>query len=66
MDVQDIKDLRDAVPFVPFSLHLNSGQVIEVKNHDELFIPPTERHIIVDNGRLLVIDPSNVSSLAQI
>jgi hypothetical protein len=65
MDVQEIKDLRDAVPFVPFSLCLNSGQMVEVKNHDELFIPPNERHVIVDNGRLIIVDPSNISSLVR-
>jgi hypothetical protein len=65
VDVQEIKDLRDAVPFVPFSMYLNSGQVIEVKNHDELFIPPNERHVIVDNGHLLIVDPANVSSLVR-
>lgn len=65
MDVQEIKDLRVAVPFVPFSMCLNSGQVVEVKNHDELFIPPNARHVIVDNGHLTIIDPVNVSALVR-
>ena len=63
MKITEILDLRDAVPFVPFSVELNSGRIIPVPSHDHLFVPPNKQYVVVANDHLYVVDLENVAAL---
>ncbi len=63
MSVNEIRSMRDAVPFVPFSMELSSGRVVEVQSHDHLFIPPAATLIVVANGHYSIFDLKDVVSL---
>lgn len=63
MNIKEIEDIRNAVPFVPFAFELNSGKTVSVPTGDHLFIPPSRRYVIVATENLYVIDPASVSAL---
>ncbi len=47
MRIEEIRNLRDAVQFQPFSLHLADGCAISVRHRDFLKTSPTGRTVIV-------------------
>ena len=54
MNRKDIVQLLDAVPFVPFRLHLIDGKTYEVRHRDFVWVFPTRLEIVkpsADNTR---------------
>lgn len=47
MKIDEIRNLRDAVQFQPFSLHLADGRAIPVRHRDFLMTSPSGRTVIV-------------------
>jgi hypothetical protein len=47
MKIDEIRNLRDAVRFQPFSLHLAHGRAIPVRHRDFLMTSPSGRTVIV-------------------
>ena len=65
MDINKIKDIRDAMPFRRFSIELNSGRLVEVPSSDHLFISTGQKYVIVENGHLFIIDLESISALVM-
>jgi hypothetical protein len=63
MSIIEIKDLKNASPFRPFTLELENGSRIDIPSEGHLFIPPNERFVIVANDHLNIIDPRNISQV---
>ena len=47
MKIDEIRNLRDAVQFQPFSVHLAVGRAIPVRHRDFLMTSPSGRTVIV-------------------
>jgi hypothetical protein len=58
MTQNDIKRLSTANPFRPFSLRMASGKVHRVRHPDYLFIPPTDKTVLVvaESGGFHILD----------
>lgn len=66
MTIEQIKDLRDRMPFQPFRLHLTSGASVEVVSSDHLLFSPDRRQLVLflPTGGVWVVDPSEVAAAA--
>jgi hypothetical protein len=50
MTIDAVKDLRDALPFTPFDIHLVDGRIFPVLHRDFLSIGPMGKTLIVWTG----------------
>ena len=65
MRIQELRELRDAVPFRPFVIHLADGRAIRVHHRDFVMSSPNERTMIVyqPDSSFAIIDVMLVTSL---
>jgi hypothetical protein len=57
MNVEQLRDAREANPFRPFTIHLADGRSLEVPHRDYLSMAPGGRTVIVyksDGGHSIV------------
>ena len=65
MKIDEIRNLRDAVNFQPFALHLADGRAIPVRHRDFLMTSPSGRTVIVyqPDDSFDVVDVMLITSL---
>jgi hypothetical protein len=63
---EDILDLRDADPFVPFDLHLSDGRVIRVDNRDFLWVGRRRITLGIPTGPSRLVDREERIALLHI
>ena len=65
MDIQQLKDLADATPFVRFVIELNSGKKVEVPTSDHIFFFPNQPIVFVvdSGGHSHIITMKNIAEL---
>jgi hypothetical protein len=66
MTADDLRTLKTAVPFKPFSIHMTDGKAFEIKDPEDLFIHPdwtVDAIVAHPRGRFSFIYLRNVASL---
>jgi len=65
MRIQELRELRDATPFRPFSIHLADGRAIPVIHRDFVIFSPSGRTVIVyqRDDSFDIVDVMPVTSL---
>ena len=65
MSIQELRELRDATPFRPFSIHLADGRAIPVCHRDFVMSAPNGRTVIVyqPDSSFDIVDVMLVTSL---
>jgi len=65
MRIQELRELRDATPFRPFSIHLADGRAIPVFHRDFVMSSPNGRTVIVyrRDSSFDIVDVMLVTSL---
>ncbi len=65
MTLQDFRELYDAEPFRPFTIHLASGRQVNLQHPDFAAVPPVGRTVVVftPEGRMNIIDLLLVTDL---
>lgn len=59
MNAEAIRDLRDAKPFVPFTLRLADGRSCRVTHPEVLFLPPKNPRMVIvatPEGGIRILD----------
>ncbi len=66
MRVQEIREARQANPFLPFTMHLADGREFTVIHPDFAWVSPNGRFAVVEDldGHCEYIDPMMVVSLS--
>jgi hypothetical protein len=67
MTLKTLREMRDAVPFKPFEIHLADGRVLSVVTTDHLFFMPKspEFLVVLPDGGFRFVDSAQVVSVGR-
>jgi len=65
MILEDIDDLVEAKPFVPFTINTADGLAVEVQHPKWILVSPTERsmHVVNQTGKFKIIATNLITSI---
>jgi len=67
MTLKTLREMRDAVPFKPFEIHLADGRSVPVATSDHLFFMPNNPDflVVLPGGGFRIVDPRQVVSVGR-